>query len=106
MREIVMQGKILEELEKKVNCKKLKYNDIIQVLRGERKSDLIKPIIDIYYDDEIVNNMTTIKDADSVKEKIDKRKFKEEYLKVKPRLERTTVMSLIVELREEKEKKK
>ena len=61
---------------------------------------------EIYYDDEIVNNMTTIKDTDSVKEKINKRKFKEEYLKVKPRLERTTVMSLIVELREEKEKKK
>ena len=62
-------------------------------------------LIGRYYD-EIVNNMTTIKNTDSVKEKIDKRKFKEEYLKIKPRLERTTVMSLIVELREEKEKKK
>ena len=47
-----MQGKILEELEKKVNRKKLKYNDIIQVLR----------------------------DTDSIKEKIDERRFKEEYL--------------------------
>ena len=50
--------------------------------------------------------MTIIKDTDSIKEKIDKRRFKEEYLKVKPRLERTTVISLMVELREEKEKKK